>query len=133
MSTPSYIISIPDKTTHDRIVDEAYSIPTVIYVSNSSLPMCKSFTPQYQSLAKRLQDQGRKDCSKLNVRFCELEFATETAMMFKFSPNQLPVIVLLCKDADKGGLWARTMMSPRIGELEGAVEDMRGRAKKAKT
>jgi hypothetical protein len=37
------------------------------------------------------------------------------------------VIVLMCSDRD-GKNWARTMMSPRIGELEQAVEDMREEA-----
>jgi thiol-disulfide isomerase/thioredoxin len=123
----AYITQIPDKRTHDNIVAESASIPTIIYVSNSSLPHCKAFTPQYEALANRLQEERKTNCSKRNVRFCELGFATETAAMFKFSPNQLPVIVLMCNDRD-GKNWARTMMSPRIRELELAVEDMRERA-----
>jgi thioredoxin-like negative regulator of GroEL len=122
-----YTTSIPNKAVHDTVVAESAHTPTVIYVCNSSLPICKSFTPQYESLAHKLQDQSRTNCSKRNVKLCVLEFGTETSAMFKFSPNQLPVVVLMCSDRE-GKNWARTMMSPRIGELEEAVEDMRERA-----
>lgn len=121
------ITPIPDKPTHDQIVAESSSTPTIIYVCNSSLPHCKAFTPQYEALAYKLQTESRTNCSKRNVKCCTLEFGTETAAMFKFSPNQLPVVVLMCADRD-GKSWARTMMSPRIEELEEAVEDMRARA-----
>lgn len=104
------ITLIPSKSVHDNIVAESNQIPTVIYVSNSSMPICKAFTPRYEALA-----QGYS-----SVRFCQMEFATETAAMFKFSPNQLPVVVLMCTEAG-GSNWCRTMMSPRIEELEGAV------------
>ncbi len=56
-----------------------------------------------------------------------MEFSNETASMFKFSPNQLPVITLICHDRE-GKYWARTMMSPTLAELEGKVEDMREKA-----
>lgn len=55
----SHTNPIPDKTTNDTIVAEAAQTPTVIYVCNSSLPVCKTFTPQYESLALRMRDQSR--------------------------------------------------------------------------
>lgn len=75
----SSITNITDKASHDAVVTEAADTPTVIYVSNSSLPHCKAFTPQYEALAAKLREQSKKDCSKRNVRFCTMEFATATA------------------------------------------------------
>lgn len=123
----SSITDITDKKTHDTVVAEAAQTPTVIYVCNSSLPHCKTFTPEYESLAYQVRNQSKTDCSKRNVRFCRMELTAETASMFKFSPNQLPVVTLICNDRD-GNSWARTITSPKIAELEEAMDGMRQRA-----
>ena len=66
----SRVVQINDKAEHDQIVTQSKDIPTVIYVSNSSLPACKTFTPQYEDLAQRWHET--------NIKFCQLEFTSET-------------------------------------------------------
>jgi hypothetical protein len=56
---------------------------------------------------------------KKTVKFCQLEFTNQTSMMFKFAPNQLPVISLMCN-----GNWCKTLLSPTIQELKQGVEEM---------
>jgi thioredoxin-like negative regulator of GroEL len=113
----SGVVQITDRPEHDRVVEESKKTPTVIYVSNSSLPTCRAYTPQYEELAKRRQDTG--------VRFAQMEFNTNTSMLFKFSPNQLPVTVLMVRDA-----WCKTVMGPDMKGLESALETLIEEAKK---
>lgn len=119
----SAVIQIPDKPTHDNIVAESEHNPSIIYVCNSALPICKDFTPQYEKLAEK---HGKGDGAERLLRFCQLDFSTETSMMFKFSPNQLPVLVLISE-----GHWARTLMSPTIQELESGVAELLKRSGKS--
>lgn len=109
----SSITQIIDKQTHDKVVDESERTPTIIYVSNYALPICREFTPQYEDLAQK----HSKEQSVVN--FCQMEITSETSAMFKFSPNQLPVLVLMCR-----GPWSKTMMSPKIGQLDTEIERM---------
>ena len=123
----SKIIHIPNKATHDEIVNKAHSdsknsTPTIIYVSNSALPICRAFTPKYEDLAEKYSKAGGLES---NVKFCQLDFSSETSAMFKFSPNQLPVIVFLCK-----GPWSKTMMSPNVEQLEDGIKMMLEQAQK---
>lgn len=118
----SQVIQIPDKPAHDKIVDESEGTPTIIYVSNSALPICRDFTPKYEALADKY---NKSSGGERSIRFCQLDFSSETSAMFKFSPNQLPVVVFLCK-----GPWSRTMMSPNVQQLEGGIEEMLRKAGK---
>ena len=104
------IIQLGNKAKHDGVIHdcETTDTPTVIYVSNSALPTCKTFTPKYESLATEIE----------GVRFCQLDFSNETSMMFKFSPNQLPVVVLM------RARWCRTLMSPSMKELRAGIENL---------
>lgn len=106
MATP--ILQITDKQEHDEAVEQSKKTPTVIYVSNSNLPNCKDFTPKYEQLAQKHAQSG--------VRFCQMEFQTKTSMLFKFSPNQLPVTVLVFRDR-----WAQTVQGAEMRELEAAL------------
>lgn len=121
---PSTLTQITNQATHDKIVDESAQTPTVIYVSNSALPICKSFTPKYEALQDKYNGGNN---GQMSVRFCQLEISSETSAMFKFSPNQLPVIVLCSR-----GPWSRTLMSPSVAKLEEAVEDMLERTGRVK-
>lgn len=112
------IIQINDKATHDEIVSLSKDRPTVIHVSNSSLPLCQKFTPEYSSLADRWQHEG--------INFAVLEFNNQTSMLFKFSPNQLPVTVLMVGDR-----WCKTVMGANLKGLESAVEELMEEAKKS--
>jgi thioredoxin-like negative regulator of GroEL len=113
----SQILQITDKQEHDEAVEQSKQTPTVIYVSNSNLPICKSFTPKYYELAQRHEQSG--------VRFCQMEFQTKTSMLFKFSPNQLPVTVLMVHDA-----WCRTVMGDDMAGLEAALGELMLNVKK---
>ena len=116
----STITQIGDKHEHDRVVAESGDTPTVIYVSNSSLPQCKAFTPQYEALAARFE-------MSREIRFSQLEFTNKTSMMFKFAPNQLPVLVLV-----QEGNWCRTLLSPTMQELERGVDELLKHCKPSK-
>ncbi|EME48639.1 hypothetical protein DOTSEDRAFT_49073 [Dothistroma septosporum NZE10] len=105
------VVQIHNKQEHDEVVAHSKDIPTVIYVSNSSLPACKTFSPKYEDLAQRWSHSG--------IQFCQLEFTSETSMMFKFSPNQLPVTVFMVRDS-----WAKTVMGPDLREVEAALEEL---------
>ena len=120
----SKVIQIADKPTHDKIVSESEDTPAVIYVSNSALPACKKFTPQYEELAGQY---GRSNGPEQTVRLCQLELTSEVSYFFKFSPNQLPVCVFMGK-----GPWSKTAMSPSIGEVEMGVAELLEKAGKLK-
>ncbi|EGP87685.1 uncharacterized protein MYCGRDRAFT_93083 [Zymoseptoria tritici IPO323] len=113
----SHIVQITNRAEHDQVVDTSKQTPTVIYVSNSSHPACREHNPKYEELVKRKQDTG--------VRFAQMEFNTDTSMLFKFAPNQLPVTVLMVRDA-----WCKTFMGPDMRGLEEALEMLVQEAKK---
>ncbi|SMR53717.1 unnamed protein product [Zymoseptoria tritici ST99CH_1A5] len=113
----SHIVQITDRAEHDQVVEASKQTPTVIYVSNSSLPVCREHSPKYEELAKGKLGSG--------VRFAQMEFNTDTSMLFKFAPNQLPVTVLMVRDA-----WCKTVMGPDMRGLEEALEMLVQEAKK---
>ena len=112
----SQTTQIPNRQVHDTIVAESESKPTVIYVSNSVLPACKAFTPKYESIADK---HNNGNTGKQAIKFCQLEITSETSAMFKFSPNQLPVVVFMCK-----GPWSKTLMSPTVKEFEDGIKEL---------
>jgi thioredoxin-like negative regulator of GroEL len=92
-----YITHILNPTEHDQAVAQADAgTPTIIYVCNSVTPACKAFTPKFHHLASIHNAQG--------VEFCQMDYNHETSMLFKFAPNQLPVITLMVN-----GNWCRTV------------------------
>ncbi|KAK4507373.1 hypothetical protein PRZ48_001108 [Zasmidium cellare] len=107
----SNVFKIKDRATHDEVISQSKEHPTVINVSNSSLPICKKFTPEYASLAERWQSGG--------IKFFELDFNNETSMLFKFSPNQLPVTVLMVGDR-----WCKTVMGANMKNLEDTLSQL---------
>ena len=104
------VTQILDRPRHDKLIAEAHDPgqPTVLYVSNSSLPGCKVFTPKYEALAGRFPE----------VNFLQVDYCRETSDLFKFAPNQLPVLVLV------KGWWAKTIMGANYKELEDGVKAM---------
>ena len=113
-STSSSITHIPNKFVHDKIIAESATTPTVLYLSNSVLPFCKAFTPKYEALAEK-----HKSNDASSVRFTQMENTPETSPMFKFAPNQLPVVILISE-----GRWAKTLMSPSIEEVERGIGEL---------
>ena len=109
------LINLTDRPSHDAAVTAAEETPTVIYLCNSPLPDCKTFTPKFESLAAKYQD----------VQFCILELTSETSPMFKFAPNQLPVLVFVVKKT-----WCRTIMGANVRDLEAGIADLLNEAKK---
>lgn len=105
------VFQINDRAMHDEVVAQSKEQPTVINVSNSSLPICREFTADYTGLAERWQSKG--------MRFCQLDFNHETSMLFKFSPNQLPVTVLMVGDR-----WCKTVMGANPKVLEDALGEL---------
>ncbi|KAG4434918.1 hypothetical protein IFR05_009587, partial [Cadophora sp. M221] len=106
MSTIQHLTT-PTSHSHFTKTAESTGIPSVLYVSNSSLPACKIFTPEYEKLAVRFTSKyGDK------ITFTQMDFTSETSMLFKFAPNQLPVLTLMCRqcESEGGGLWAKTVM-----------------------
>lgn len=107
---------------------ESTGKPSVLYVSNSSLPACKTFNPQYEALATRYSSEYGN-----LITFAQMEFSAETSMLFKFAPNQLPILTLMCReregsDGEGEVMWAKTVMGADLKELEKGIREMLGRA-----
>lgn len=115
----SPITQITDRESNDKIVAaaEASIQPTVFYVSNSALAACRTFTPKYEALAARYPA----------VAFTQMDFMTSTSMLFKFAPNQLPVLTLMTKEAS-GSMWCSTIMGANVQQLEKGIDEMLERA-----
>lgn len=112
----SQIYQITDKSSLQRVGAGAEKTPTVIYVSNDALPACREFTPKYEALAEKYSN---RDGQETSVRFTQSELSSETSALFKFSPNQLPVLLF-----SSPGPKTKTLMSPSIGKVEQEVEEM---------
>jgi hypothetical protein len=124
----SNITQITSHADNASLVSRAESTgkPTIIYVSNSTLPLCKVFSPKFYDLASQFNTEREGQ-----VEFAQIEFSSETSMLFKFSPNQLPVLVFMGRDRGMGGggkLWCKTVMGADLEGLEQGVEEMMGRA-----
>lgn len=117
MSSPSPIVPVPDKAAHDRVISEAVETPTVLYLSSSVLPACKSLTPEFEGLAERYRTDGS------GLRFCQMEYSSETSPMFKFTQAQLPVVIFVYTER-----WCKTLLSPTLEEVEAGLEELRGKA-----
>ena len=109
----SNVIQIRNRAEHDQIVAASKTTPTVIHVSNSALPVCKAFSPQYAQMAQKHEQDG--------IKFAEMDFTSETSYMFKFSPNQLPVTVCIVREGMNTS-WAKTVMGTNMNELEMAID-----------
>jgi len=112
-SMTDQIVQIANRATHDKIIADSATKPTVLYLSSSPLPACKTFTPQYAALAKEFDD----------VKFCQMEHNSETSPMFKFSQAQLPNVILIVE-----GKWCRTLLSPTVKEVEAGIEELISKA-----
>ena len=112
-SMTDHVVQITDRATHDNIIADSATKPTVLYISSSPLPACKTFTPHYEALATEFG----------NVKFCQMEHSSETSPMFKFSQAQLPVVILILE-----GEWCRTLLSPTVTELGAGIEELVSKA-----
>jgi thioredoxin-like negative regulator of GroEL len=110
MSTAN-ITTIASREEHDAVVAASETTPTVIYLCNDVTPACKAFTPKYEALAKNYAQSG--------ITFALMEFNSCTSMMFKFAPNQLPVIPLMY-----GGRWCRTVTTANMQDLEPLIHEL---------
>lgn len=111
----SSVTDIPNKEIHDKLMAESSNTPTVLYIYNSALPMCKELTPQYRDLASKYKNES----SEVSIRFAEMDSTPETSPMFKFAPTQLPVVLLISE-----GKWAKTLNIPSIGEVEKGIKEL---------
>lgn len=111
----SSVTNIPNKEVHDKLIADSASTPTVVYIYNSVLPICKELTPQYRELASKYESES----SEVSVRFAEMDSTPETSPMFKFAPTQLPVVLLISE-----GKWAKTLQVPLIGEIEKGIKEL---------
>lgn len=114
----SQITYVPDKPTHDAILAASTTQPTILYLSSSVLPACKAFTPQYEALAAKEDTSGSH-----SIKFCQMEYDSNTSPMFKFAQAQLPVVILLVEER-----WCRTLLSPSVREVEAGLEELKGEA-----
>lgn len=112
MDDEGEVLIINDRAEHDAAVTKADDgTPTVLFVCNSSTPPCKAFVPKYAEMAAKYADRG--------VKFYRMEFNSETSYLFKFSPNQLPVLTVMIN-----GRWARTVMGGDAKGLESAIGEL---------
>lgn len=122
----SKVYQITNKPALQRVEAESSSVPTIIYVSNSALPTCRAFTPEYEKLAEKYSNGNKSGGGdEKSIRFTQIEFASETSALFKFSPNQLPVVTFLCK-----GPWSKTLMSPSVQQMDEGIKEMLQKAGK---
>lgn len=119
MTSP--ITQVPDKPTHDRILADSITRPTILYLSSSVLPACKSFTPEYERLASTYQSS---QSDELSLRFCQMEYSNQTSPMFKFAQAQLPVVIFMVADR-----WCKTLLSPTVKEVESGIEELKEKAR----
>jgi len=121
----SSIIQITSAASYSTFTNSAESTgkPTVTYVFNSVLPACKVFTPKYENLASHCS-------SKYDIIFGQIDYTSDTSMLFKFSPNQLPVLTLVCRESERGSgnMWAKTVMGADLKALESGIEELLDRA-----
>ncbi|KAK4554880.1 hypothetical protein LTR86_008028 [Recurvomyces mirabilis] len=97
---------------HDQVVAKADAgTPTVIFLRNDVTPACKAFTPKYEAIVEKYAHSG--------IQFCIMEFTNATSMMFKFAPNQLPVIPLMV-----GGQWCRTVTAANMKDFEPLLQEL---------
>ncbi len=104
----STVIQVANRAKHDEVVSQSQQTQTVLHVSNSALPTCRTFSPKYEQLATQHAADG--------IAFAEMGFSTDTSYLFKFSPNQLPVTVAMYGDR-----WAKTVMGPDMRGIEEAI------------
>jgi thiol-disulfide isomerase/thioredoxin len=126
------ITQIISYDTHDALLSRAEMTgkPTVIYVSNSPLPACKKFTPQYESFATKAASNENERREEAGIEFAQMELSSETSNLFKFAPNQLPVLVFMCRERlGKGDMWCKTVMGADLEGLEVGVREMMMKAK----
>ncbi|QIW97965.1 hypothetical protein AMS68_003483 [Peltaster fructicola] len=95
---------ILDKADHDQAVEQAKKTPTIIYVSNDVMPTCKAFAGCYEEAAASTNPEG--------VAFYQMELSSKTSPLFKFTANQLPILVFICGDS-----WCRTAMAANKKDL----------------
>lgn len=106
------IVQIIDKATHDAVAGAGErGTPTVIYVSFSPLPACRSFTPKFERLAadEALVDRG--------VVFAQMELNMETTPMLKFGVQTCPICICLRKG------WCKTLLGDDIKALQSCIRD----------
>ncbi|EMD00544.1 hypothetical protein BAUCODRAFT_144199 [Baudoinia panamericana UAMH 10762] len=105
------ITKITNKAEHDAVVAEAErTTPTVIAVINSATPRCKAFLPAFEGVAA---DHGHR-----RLKFATMDFNNDTSYMFKFAPNQLPVVVFLRSK------WCRSIMGASSQELSEGMQEL---------
>ncbi|PVH83138.1 hypothetical protein DL98DRAFT_121193 [Cadophora sp. DSE1049] len=132
------IIHLTNPTSHAQFTrsHEASGAPYVLYVFNFSLPACKAFTPQYEELAARYSSNSNPNTSseegkENQTTFAQMDFSSETSMLFKFAENQLPVLTLMCRESGEnwrtGMLWAKMVTGADLRGLEEAIGEMMGR------
>lgn len=110
------ITHLSDVRAHDAAIERAHSgTPTVLYVSFSPTPACKMFTPQYEKLAADGANEG--------VVFYQMEYEKETSPMMKFGPQHMPIVIVIV------GYTAKTLLSPRIGQVVEAMKEVFGAKK----
>ena len=106
------ITQITDKASHDAIAGAGErGTPTVIYVSFSPLPACRSFTPKFEQLAAdaTLTDRG--------IVFAQMELDKETTPILKFGVQTCPICICLRKG------WCRTLLGDDIKALQKCIRD----------
>ncbi|KAK3070518.1 hypothetical protein LTR53_010312 [Teratosphaeriaceae sp. CCFEE 6253] len=105
------ITHITNRDEHDVAVAQSETTPTVIYLSNSATPVCKAFTKGFERTAESHASSG--------IQFCQLEFNNETSMLFKFAPNQLPVVAFMCR-----GPWCRSVVGATQKDLDAGIKQL---------
>lgn len=110
------IKQITSKESHDAIaLAGERGTSTVIYVSFSPLPACRSFTPEFESVAAKPQ--------YADVVFAQMELDQETTPLVKFGVQTCPILICIRKG------WSRTLLGGDVKVLEACISnDLLGRA-----
>lgn len=110
---------ITDKASLDAVTKQAKATPTFIYIHNSSIPVCKNFTPVFE--------QYTQDASNRTIRFCTMDYSNTTSALMKFAPNQMPVLIAMV-----GERWCRSILGADRKALEGLLKDLKDQAEALK-
>lgn len=112
----SATVQINNNSDLDNIVAQSKSRPTVILVFNSAMPVCRKLIQQYAQVATEYESS--------DVCFSQMDLTSETSMLFKFAPNQLPVCVFTHQDS-----WGRIIMAANEREIQAGVKEMLARVR----
>jgi hypothetical protein len=103
---------ITDKASLDELTEHCKSQPSFLFITNSSLPVHKTFQLIFEDVAN--------DSSNEDIHFCLMDYSDTTSPLMKFAPNQLPVLIVM-----HGESWCRTVMGADRKRMQALLQELK--------